>query len=265
MSDAVLLTALALIVVAGCSGEQAPNPSAASSSMSRIGAVERGLRERVDLLSRGTVTGVIALVRVGDETRIVTVGLANAAAQAPMRSGDTFPITSVTKPMVATAILQQVESGRLILDDTVEKWLPDTVVEGDRMTIRQLLSHRSGVHEPQSVDELPPPDRLTDRKIVKIMGAKPPDFEPGTSAGYSNFGYILLGMILEKATGRSLGQVLESRIFSPAGMAHSALAPQQWDVHGYADGKDVTADTGLNLAQAAGSICLLYTSPSPRD
>jgi D-alanyl-D-alanine carboxypeptidase len=58
--------------------------------------------------------------------------------------------------MVATAVLRHIESGKLTLDDTVEKWLPGIVAKGDRMTIRQLLSHRSGVHEPQWLDELPP-------------------------------------------------------------------------------------------------------------
>ena len=250
----MILAGVALMAAAGCGVEQARDASPAPSAVSRIGEVERGLRDRVALLSEGTVTGVITLVRVGDETRVVTVGLADAAAKEPMRPGDTFPIASVTKPMVATAVLQQVESGKLTLDDTVEKWLPGLVAKGDRMTIRQLLSHRSGVHEPQWQDELPPLDKLTDRDIVKILGAKPLDFEPGTSAGYSNVGYILLGMILEKVTGASLGAVLDSSIFDRAGMDDSVLAPKQWDVHGYADGKEVTADTGLNLAQAAGSV-----------
>ena len=112
------------------------------------------------------------------------------------------------------------------------------------MTIRQLLSHRSGVHEPQSLEEPPHLDTLTDRDLVKIFGTKPLDFEPGTSAHYSNVGYVLLGMILEKATGASIGAVLDSSIFDPAGMDDSVLAPTQWDVRGYAGGKDVTADTG---------------------
>ena len=222
----MILAGVALIAGAGCGGEQARDPSPAPSAVSRIGEVERVLRDRVALLSEGTVTGVITLVRVGDETRVVTVGLADAAAKEPMRPGDTFPIASVTKPMVATAVLQQVESGKLTLDDTVEKWLPGIVAKGDRMTIRQLLSHRSGVHEPQSLDELPPLDKLTDRDIVKILGAKPLDFEPGTTSGYSNVGYILLGMILEKVTGASIGEVLDSSIFDPAGMDDSVLAPK---------------------------------------
>ena len=249
----MILAGVALIAGAGCGGEQARDPS--PSAVSRIGEVERVLRDRVALLLEGTtITGAITMVRVGDETRIVTVGLADAAAKAPMRPGDTFPIASVTKPMVATAILQQVEARKLTLDDTVEEWLPDTVAQGDRITIRQLLSHRSGVHEPQSLDEWLPLVKLTDRDIVKILGAKQPDFEPGTNSNYSNFGYILLGMILEKVTGASIGEVLDSSIFDRAGMDDSVLAPKLWDVHGYANGKDVTADTGLNVAQAAGSV-----------
>ena len=249
-----MLAAVALIAGASCGGEPTRQPSPAPGDGSAINEVERVLRDRITLLSEGTVTGVITLVRVGDETRVVTVGLADAAAKEPMRRENTFPIASVTKPMVATAVLQQVEAGKLTLDDTVEQWLPKTVTKGDRMTIRQLLSHRSGVHEPESPEEFPHVDPLTDREIVKVLGAKPLDFEPGTSARYSNVGYVLLGMILEKVTGASIGAVLDSRIFDLAEMDDSALAPTQWDVRGYVDGKDVTADTGLNVFQAAGGV-----------
>ena len=250
----MLLAVVALIAGGSCGGEPARQPSSAPGDGSAINEVERDLRDRITLLSEGTVTGVISLVRVGDETRVVTVGLADAAAKEPLQRENTFPIASVTKPMVATAVLQQVEAGKLTLDDTVEQWLPRTVTKGDRMTIRQLLSHRSGVHEPQSLEEWSQLAALTDRDIVKILGAKPLDFEPGTSARYSNVGYVLLGMILEKVTGASIGTVLDSRIFDLAEMDDSALAPTQWDVRGYVDGKDVTADTGLNVLQAAGSV-----------
>jgi len=249
-----VLLAVAALIAGSCVGEPARQPSSAPGDGSAINEVERDLRDRITLLSEGTVTGVISLVRVGDETRVVTVGLSDAAAKEPLQRENTFPIASVTKPMVATAVLQQVEAGKLTLDDTVEQWLPRTVTKGDRMTIRQLLSHRSGVHEPQSLEEWSQLAALTDRDIVKILGAKPLDFEPGTSAYYSNVGYVLLGMILEKVTGASIGTVLDSGIFDPAEMDDSALAPTQWDVRGYVDGKDVTADTGLNVLQAAGSV-----------
>ena len=220
-----MMTCFVLLAGASCSGKPARELSPAPSDTSAISGVERLLRDRINVLSEGTVAGVITLVRVGNETRIVTVGLADTAAKEPIRSDNTFPIASVTKPMVATAVLQQVEAGKLTLDDTVEQWLPRTVTKGDRMTIRQLLSHRSGVHEPQEDEKPPHIETLTDRDIVKIIGAKPLDFEPGTSARYSNFGYLLLGMILEKATGASLGQVLNSSIFDRAGMNDSTLAP----------------------------------------
>ncbi len=120
----VMLVACALLAGASCSGTPARELSPAPSNTSAISEVERVLRDRIGLLSEGTVNGVITLVRVGDETRVVTVGLADAAAKEPMRPDATFPIASVTKTMVATAILQQVESGKLALDDSVEKWLP---------------------------------------------------------------------------------------------------------------------------------------------
>ncbi len=133
-----MMTCFVLLAGASCSGKPARELSPAPSDTSAISGVERLLRDRINVLSEGTVAGVITLVRVGNETRIVTVGLAHTAAKEPIRSDNTFPIASVTKPMVATAVLQQVEAGKLTLDDTVEQWLPRTVTKGDRMTIRQL-------------------------------------------------------------------------------------------------------------------------------
>ena len=91
-SASVILAGVAFIAGVGCGGQKAQDPSPPPSAVSRIGEVERVLRDRVALLSEGTtVAGVITLVRVGDETRIVTVGLADAAAKEPTRPGDTFP------------------------------------------------------------------------------------------------------------------------------------------------------------------------------
>jgi D-alanyl-D-alanine carboxypeptidase len=235
-------------------GSPVPSPSSPSSMSvaSTIGEVAGVVRERVHVFD-GIATGVIALVRVGDDTRVVTSGLADVGTGEPMRRRDTFPIASLTKSMVATAVLELVDSGRLGLDDPVEKWLPGQVRGGEQMTVRDLLSHRSGLHQ-LSDEELPPLDRLTNEELVRLAVSSPLDFEPGTSGVYSNGGYELLGRIVARVTRRPLEQALASGVWRPAGMRHSALAPTTWDVHGYSSSRDVTDQQRLDLWPAAGSV-----------
>ena len=193
------------------------------------------------------------LVRVGNQLRVVTSGVADRRTKQPLSRNDTFPVESITKSMVATAVMQQVAAGRLGLDDTVDHWLPGLVRQGQLMTVRELLSHRSGIHE-AGAKELPPLRTLTDPRIVRIAGAHRPDFEPGSTGAYSNTGYVVLGMILEKVTGAPLRDLLATQVFGPAGMSHTTLAPARWDVHGYHNGRDVTSGQWLNLVQAAGGV-----------
>jgi D-alanyl-D-alanine carboxypeptidase len=217
-----------------------------------IGGFERIAQRWVDQASE-PAPGAMVLVRVGNQVRVVTSGLADRRTKRPLAPNETFPIESITKSMVAAAVMQQVAAGRLGLDDTVDQWLPGLVVQGQQMTIRQLLSHRSGIHEP-GARELPPFRTLTDRMIVRIAGAHRPDFKPGSQGAYSNTGYVVLGMILEKVTDAPLRKLLATQVFEPAEMSHTALAPTRWDVHGYHNGRDVTAVQWLNLVQAAGGI-----------
>ena len=268
-----VLGAVGLLLAVSCTGaqEDAPGPGSGSGSAGAgvdsvlgspggpptIDQVESAVRERITLL-RGVFPGVIALVRVGDQTRTVAVGLADTKAGTAMSAVDTFPVASISKTMVATAVMQQVEAGTLTLDDTVEQWLPGLVVQGDRMTVRQLLSHRSGIHDLHedllSDSERQPPDTLTDHEIVRLAGAQSPDFPPASDGSYSDTGYVVLGMILEKAAGAPLREVLATRLWEPAGMDDTVMAPKRWDVHGYNDEKDVTADSWLNVGQAAGGV-----------
>jgi len=142
-----------------------------------------------------------------------------------MRRGLHYRVGSLTKPFVATVVLQLVAEGRVSLQDTVERWLPGILPYGDQVTVRQLLSHTSGVPdytlEPIVRLYTDPQARFrawTPRELVALIADQPPDFPPGTAWSYSNTGYVLAGMIVEAATGHRLGRELTRRILRPLGL-----------------------------------------------
>jgi D-alanyl-D-alanine carboxypeptidase len=139
-----------------------------------------------------------------------------------MRAGDRFMIGSVTKTFVATVILQLVGERRLALDDTVERLLPGLVPNGGTITVRQLLTHTSGLFNYTEDPRVFAPYLSGDFgfvwspwQLVTIAMEHPPLFAPGTRYSYSNTGYILLGLIIESVTGTGLRQQLRTRIFRP--------------------------------------------------
>jgi CubicO group peptidase (beta-lactamase class C family) len=203
-------------------------------------------------------------------------GLANRETNAPVDENSLFGIGSTTKPMVATVVLQLMEEGKLKLTDTVSQWVPDLakdVPNSDRITIKQLLGHTSGIQnytdDPDLLDLTKNPDILlreyTAKDLVGLIKGQPAKFEPGESFSYSNTNYTLLGEIVEKATGTNLASQLRSRIFEPLGMNQSFFASQEpvnpnnaarayADLDG--DGKLDYINEGLSLswAGAAGAV-----------
>jgi len=139
-----------------------------------------------------------------------------------MRPGLAYRVASVTKPVVATVVLQLVAKGRLSLSDTVESWLPGILPYGDQVSIRQLLNHTSGVPEHLLVPLLAlyasRQGRFrswTPRELVALVADQPPLFPPGATYSYSNTNYVLAGLIVEAATGSTLRHELTSRIIRP--------------------------------------------------
>jgi D-alanyl-D-alanine carboxypeptidase len=204
---------------------------------------------------------VLALVRVGDETRVVTAGLANVRTKEPMSAAHRFPVASVTKSMVAAVVMQLVEQGTLSLDDTTEDWLPGLLRSDHKITVEQLLSHRSGLPEyveAQGFASVLRRGSLEPRALIDLVAAQPLEFEPGSSSAYSNTNYIALGLIVEAATDATLEQNLDARIFEPTGMASTSLrgepAGDEPLVHWYADGKDVTTSNPVALGWADGGV-----------
>ena len=157
-------------------------------------------------------------------------GMADLRARRPMRPGLHFRAGSLTKSLVATVVLQLVAEGRLSLSDTLERWLPAILPYGDRVTIHQLLNHTSGVPDYWAAVEPAlygsRPGRLrawTPQALVGLVADQPPGFPPGTAWSYSNTGYVLLGLIVEAATGNTLARELGRCVFGPLGLRDTLL------------------------------------------
>jgi D-alanyl-D-alanine carboxypeptidase len=214
--------------------------------------------------------GVIALVRDGHRTVRAAGGFADLETRRPLRPGDRYRVGSNTKTFVSTVVLQLAGEGRLALTDTVERWLPGLVPGGETITVRQLLNHTSGLpdYAPDDDDSFirqvlaDRRRKWTPQELVGIATARPPLFAPGAAWAYSNTGYILLGLIVEAATGHPLATELRRRIFAPLHLRGTTFAtgPRIVGRHGHGYSRfgarrryDITA-LDQSWAGAAGAI-----------
>jgi CubicO group peptidase (beta-lactamase class C family) len=168
--------------------------------------------------STGVPSASIAVVRDGQIVYAKAYG-DQGPGMAATSADAKYQIASISKQFTAAAILLLEDDGKLSLDDTVSKWIPG-ITGGDRITIRQLLSHTAGIQDywPQDYSFILMEKPTTPQQIVDRWAKKPLDFEPGTAWQYSNTGYVVAGMIVEKASGQPLLKYLDSHIFKPLGM-----------------------------------------------
>jgi D-alanyl-D-alanine carboxypeptidase len=219
----ILIMALAALLMIGAAAPAA-GTQAGSAELPR-----NKLQQLLDELVATGPPGAIGLARHHDETWRGASGLAVLDPARPMRPGLRYKIGSVNKTFVATVVLQLVGEQRLRLGDSVERWLPGLVPGGDHITIRQLLQHTSGLFDYTEDPRVFEPYQQGDLdfvwrpgQLVAIATEHPPLFAPGTSWSYSNTGYVLLGLIIEQATGSSLRQQLKARIFGPLHLRHTS-------------------------------------------
>jgi D-alanyl-D-alanine carboxypeptidase len=210
-------------------------------------------------------------------------GEGNIDPATPMHPDDVFRAGSVMKPFVATTILQLVEEAMLGLDDPLPSVLPEDVVaqiaDADRITVRMLLNHTSGL--PEFSDEQHEAMIFADpyhvwqvEELLELAFAHPRPFEPGQGYAYSNTDYVLLGLVIEEATGRSWREVVRDRVIEPLDLENTSL-PEPGDpsigsngAHGYElmDGelRDL-ADVDPSMADASGGHALVTTTKDLAD
>ncbi len=149
-------------------------------------------------------------------------GLANIELGVPATADSVFEIGSVSKQFTATALLILLEEGRLSLDDRIDKYIADLPEEWRPVTLRQLLQHTSGIPDMEAIFGYESYRNIyTPKQIIGVANSRPMDFKPGEGWSYSNTGYYLAAMVLEKVSGKAYGQFLKERIFQPLGMTHT--------------------------------------------
>ncbi len=227
--------------------EAASTKQAASGAASQAASTSKPgqdtLRENVQTILKTGSVGVLAQSTGPRGSSYATAGTADRTTGVAVRPGDRFRAGSVTKTFVATVVLQLVGEGRLSLDDSVEHWLPGVVSgngnDGSRITVRQLLQHTSGLFdylsdfpEISSVDGFQAYRHTTwkQEQLVKIAMRHKPNFSPGAKSEYSNTNYILTGMIIKKATGRSWQQEVTARFLGGRLLRSAQLAEMKTTV-----------------------------------
>lgn len=202
-----------------------------------------------------------ALIVIKDDRVILrkAYGLANLELQAPLLPEHVFALASLSKPFTAAAILALAEDGRLALTDDITRFLPGYPTHGARITIEHLLTHTSGLSALSETSDLRA-TAVQESPLIDVLGDwtkdLPLDFQPGDRWAYSNWGYNLLGAIVERASGLTYAAYLQQRLFAPAGMTHTSYNDRRAVIAGRVTGYDQINDRTVNLAQIRSRIFL---------
>ena len=152
-------------------------------------------------------------------------GLGSLELGTPLTAGSVFYLGSVSKQFTAASVVLAAEQGSLTLDDDVRKWIPEMPDYGQRITLRHLLHHTSGIRDiywllalaGQHAEDIHPLPEL----LAMIERQKQLNFKPGEKYAYSNSNYVLLAEVVHRATGKPLSQFAQENIFGPLGMTHT--------------------------------------------
>ena len=168
-----------------------------------------------------------ALVAVGDQV-LLHRGVGEASAEWGVPNGPPvkYLLASVSKQFTAAALLKLADEGRLRLDDPVRQHLPELPAAWQAITVRQLLAHTSGIpeHTAGEAFEASKGRAWTPRELLASFSTKPLEFAPSTRFRYSNSGYVVAGLLIEKLCQMPYGDCLRSRLFEPLKMNHTGLA-----------------------------------------
>ncbi len=209
--------------------------------------------------------GAVLVAKKGVPILSAGYGMANIELNVPNTDSTEFLIGSITKQFTAVAIMQLVEAGKLKVSDTITKYLPDYPKEnGDKITIKNLLTHTSGI---PNYTDLPDLDKrkfipITVDSLIATFSSRPLQFVPGARFSYSNSNFAVLGAIIEKVSGETYADYLSKHIFDPLHLTHTgytdnrAILPNR--ASGYFEddsGRLVNADrVEMSFPYAAGAL-----------
>jgi D-alanyl-D-alanine carboxypeptidase len=228
----LLVTGLVLLLGSGCSGGDGSRGDSAAGTHTNGGG-EQAPKADLDAaleksFKESDAPGVVAAVQTPDYTWVQAQGVADRASGEPMTPDVHHRIGSVTKTYTATLLLQAADKGLLSLDDTIDQYVKG-VPNGDEITLRQMSNMTSGIasyteDEQWAKEWLSDPRRVWQpEELARIGIKKSPLFEPGTGWFYSNTNYVLLGLVLEKVTGKPIGDLYREQIIEPLSLKNTSF------------------------------------------
>jgi D-alanyl-D-alanine carboxypeptidase len=198
---------------------RSPEPAAVSVAADVDAYVQQVMQKR-------HIPGVsVAVVKDGKVVLAKGYGLANVELNVPATESTVYQLASVTKTFTATAIMMLVKDGKLSLDDKITQRLPDLPTTWEKVTVRHLLNHTSGIKSYTNVKDFHKTMRkdYARREIIDLVAKEPLEFQPGEKWNYCNTGYFLLGMLIEKVSGKPYGEFMAERVFKPLGMTQTRV------------------------------------------
>lgn len=204
----------------------------------QIPALTHSATQRLDaLVAADTLSGALLVAKDGKLLLEWHSGLANRSTALSITPETQFRLASLNKMFTAVAVLQLVDAGKLSLDNTINDYLPDYPDHAiaQSITLRQLLNHTSGLGEIFGDDFSSYSQTLkTHSDYIKRFGATPPERAPGSQDGYSNYGYVVLGAIVEAVSGQSYYDYVDQHIYRVAGMTSTGSEPESTPLAGRA-------------------------------
>lgn len=158
----------------------------------------------------------LAVIKNGEVVLAKGYGFANVEHQVAVKPETIFQSGSMGKQFTATAVMMLVEEGKLSLDDKITKFFPDGPETWRNITVRHLLTHTSGLGD--YPDDFDLRRDYTEDELVQRIKPIPLAFQPGEKWSYSNLGYVMLGVLIHKVSGKFYGDFLQERVFKPLGM-----------------------------------------------
>jgi CubicO group peptidase (beta-lactamase class C family) len=203
---------LVLIASVATAAWQAPAGPAQATAPAGVDALVRAE------MARQQIPGVaVAIVKGGTVIAAQGFGLANVEHQVAVTADTIFQSGSLGKMFTSAAVMLQVEDGKLAPSDPIAKFFPGAPASWQQITVRHLLTHTSGI--PDYTDgAIDLRKDYTEEQLAQMAYGLKPAFAPGEKWSYSNTGYLLLGVIIHKASGAFYGDVLAERVFKPLGM-----------------------------------------------
>ncbi|HEX8368683.1 MAG TPA: serine hydrolase domain-containing protein [Pyrinomonadaceae bacterium] len=215
---------------------------------------------RAQLAERHIPGASIAVIKNGRVVKTEGYGLASVEFNVPVTKETVFEIGSVSKQMTAAAIMLLVEKGKINPDEKISKYLPNTPDAWKNVSVRNLLTHTSGIKSYTGLSGFELTKRLSRDEFIKALAAQPLEFETGARYQYSNSGYNLLGFIIETVSGESYWNFTRERIFKPLGMNATTdrdpkyIIPNRATGYEWQDNQLVGRDYDLTDVFSAGAI-----------